>query len=186
MGRHTVAHGNMHGIDDDQPPYRILGSHGGVVARCNTAGDADRVARGLDLVDAFPAPGVIVYANGIPEDEILQRAREAAIASGNMPVNATKQQVRSSLYDQWAAVASAARALRDLAKPLSEVVPKPVDPDLIEARKIAAEAMSAYRESARAIVNGEQDQSEMMKAALAAIKRGRDMALEHKGLRLAR
>ena len=141
---HKVEHSPEHFADRWTWTVLDADTSASYCIRCPTASSARRVARALDLLDIVQNATQAIQINAatfhpsLPEDEILQRAREAAAA-----VSATDSLLaegyRRGKYDgPSGCVAAAARALRDLSKPLSEIVPKPVDPDLIEARKIAA------------------------------------------------
>jgi hypothetical protein len=60
---------------------------------------------------------------------------------------------------------------------------RPVDPDLIEAREIAAETLTRLGASAEQIAageigNGEKDDAIVVHAVLAALKRGRELAVQ--------
>lgn len=60
----------------------------------------------------------------------------------------------------------------DEARAIAELLPPVVDPDLIEARKIAADALDEP-ETAKQVMDGKSDHSAWVKSALTAIKRGR-------------
>jgi hypothetical protein len=65
------------------------------------------------------------------------------------------------------------------ARAITELLPAPVDPDLIEARRIAKEALTCPGQSATLlhnIVAGHCDAYSEVRIALAAIKRGRALA----------
>jgi hypothetical protein len=77
------------------------------------------------------------FVMGMGEDEIMQRAREAVIKVGDYN-ESDKAAIRSGEYCLWMNVAPAAQAVRDYHRPLSEIVP--VNPDLLMAREVCAEA----------------------------------------------
>ena len=58
------------------------------------------------------------------------------------------------------------------ARTIAELLPPVIDPDLIEARKIAADALDEP-ETAKQVMDGKSDHSVWVKSALTAIKRGR-------------
>jgi len=63
------------------------------------------------------------------------------------------------------------------AKMIAAALPEPVDPDLIEARNICHDVISiGVPDNTGAYVRGELDGSLSMRAAVAAIKRGRELA----------
>lgn len=93
------------------------------------------------------------------EDEIMIRAREAYIT--DYAIAETVTEIRGGGYDNLTAIKVAARALRDAAKPLSEIAPP--DPDLVEAREIANHDYGTVESIAITL-------------ALAGIKRGRALA----------
>ena len=110
------------------------------------------------------------------EEEIMIRAREAA---AKIYVDeGSKKAIRGGQWDSGTLVMGAAQALRDLSKPLSEI--QPVDPDLIEARKVAHDTLMSLGASdeqiiAGEVLAGERDDAIIMHATLAAIKRGREL-----------
>lgn len=191
---HMVEHHPKH--EADGWPWLVWDrpgpSSGREPIRCTTERAATRVAQALDLLDAHSGnyqgePRIFSRAVPLPEGEIMIRAREAAIAViGGGEV--TKAAVREGLMDGHSDIVTAARALRDLSKPLSEIMPKPVDPDLIEARKLLAETAGkpnrddplAQRceENRARVLRGDADKSDEMKTILAAIRRGRELALK--------
>lgn len=65
-------------------------------------------------------------------------------------------------------------SLRDEARAIVAELPEPVDPDLLEARGIAAK----FGQTSIPYANGNYDHYPMVVAALAAIKRGREMERE--------
>ena len=71
----------------------------------------------------------------IPADEILPRAREAAVARLDW-ASAQCGEVRSGRIDDYDVIIAAAQALRDAHRPLSELVP--AHPRLQEARELMA------------------------------------------------
>jgi hypothetical protein len=94
------------------------------------------------------------------EEEIMIRAREAAIATGVWTLG-NVERCRRGDFDDYAAMKPFFRVLRDLSKPLSEI--QPVDPDWVEAQSIAAQ-------------HGWANEFEVWaKCALAALKRGREL-----------
>ena len=109
------------------------------------------------------------------ENEALIRAREAFIAQSSLGDH-DRSQVRVGAYDSHAVVVTIFRVLLDTNKPLSEIVP--VDPDLIEAREIAAQYWDERGSpwTASDILLGRDDDNNIMKIALACIKRGRALA----------
>lgn len=98
------------------------------------------------------------------DQEIMVRAREAAIAAFAYS-ESTAVSCRNGYFDDSVSVKAFTQALRDLSKPLSEI--QPVEPDLLEARKLAREIMSGERDGALSVI-----------AALAGIKRGRELAAQ--------
>lgn len=63
-----------------------------------------------------------------------------------------------------------------IARGIAEDLPKPVDPDLIEARKLAWDRSDARRsKSERQVLSGECDDGTAVSAMLVAIKRGREL-----------
>ena len=129
------------------------------------------------------------------EEEIMIRAREAAITiyanrehdpmCVSEPRASEDKRLRAGDLDEHYAVRGAAQALRDLSRPLSEI--QPVDPDLVEARRMCAEdalktSHVTYQfvtyspEDARAaILAGRMDGFVGVEGRLAAIKRGREL-----------
>jgi hypothetical protein len=103
------------------------------------------------------------------EEEILIRAREAAIAEWSFH-GIHSELTRNGAYDGKGDFRIAIRALRDLSKPLSEI--QPVDPDLIEAREIVG---ARYLELLPLYRAGRYDSGSTIPIALAAIKRGREL-----------
>jgi hypothetical protein len=63
----------------------------------------------------------------------------------------------------------------DTARAIVTALPVPVDPDLIEARRISISFKSGERISSE-ILAGERDSEEAVQAILVAIKRGRELA----------
>jgi len=65
-------------------------------------------------------------------------------------------------------------SLKALARRIQRTEPRPVDPVLVEVRKIVAEAYRAYdfRMTAASVASGEADNGPTMKAALACFRRG--------------
>jgi hypothetical protein len=100
-----------------------------------------------------------IFVGEMSEAEILTRAREAAISVWTEDMHPT---ARAGRYDSGPTIKAVIRALRDLSKPLSEIVS---DPDKEEARSMAKECGF-----------GAATQEDVI---LAAIKRGR--ALEREG-----
>jgi hypothetical protein len=155
------------------------------LALCFDGKTAARIGEALGLLDGLTRPGAIkILPNGgmrrrldgslhwLSDDEILIRAREAAIAAGGWVGMAAK--VRAGEMDEGGTILAVARALRDLAKPLDEIRPKVADPDLIEARKIAAGAF-ANRNIQEEYIGGSRDKCSDFQRILAAIKRGREL-----------
>lgn len=76
----------------------------------------------------------------------------------------------------------------EMARDILRLIPEPVDPDLIEARNVAGDAMAAavranfcksYSTGAiNAVRTGNDDDNIYVIAALAGIKRGREIALK--------
>lgn len=108
------------------------------------------------------------------EEEIMIRAREAYIATFTpswmddkraAQIRAGKAADVERALEHWGIL----RALRDLSKPLSELLPE--DPDLEVARKIAA----SENQSTPYAADGSDDDI-LVTVALAAIKRGRELA----------
>lgn len=65
------------------------------------------------------------------------------------------------------------------AREIAALLPEPVDPDLIEARAVAAHVhldMHGSERSAEAILNGRHDDWILLISCVAAIKRGRELA----------
>jgi len=114
------------------------------------------------------------------EEEILIRAREASIAAGytrglgitHEVATNDEAAIRAGQRDRNWSVLCAAQALRDLSKPLSEI--QPPHPDLIEARRLAAEGLAQwYAETP--FLRGDKDASPEVQMTLAAIQRGREL-----------
>jgi hypothetical protein len=160
-----------------------------ILARAPNERIATRVAAALQLQSDIEAANASakLAPRQLREDEIMVRAREAAIAE-EFVVSSRHQEVRTGAFDGISPIKAAARALRDLSKPLADLVPPPVDPDLIEARKIAAAMCRGTalipghdpvtEEIADNIEKGTEDRAEIVQASLTAIKRGREMALD--------
>lgn len=99
------------------------------------------------------------------EEEILIRAREAAIAAPepcDPYCDEARQNIRCGHWDYAYGIPQAARALRDLSKPLSEI--QPVDPDEAEAARMYEDA-----------VLGTDRCPTWRDAMLRALKRGREL-----------
>lgn len=75
---------------------------------------------------------------------------------------------RTTAQDYWFPEAAAIVAL----------LPEPVDPDLIEARKLAFDFAGTMGPKPPGILDGEMDDSEALLALYAAIKRGRELAAQ--------
>lgn len=140
------------------PTRVVTETEGGEMIHCHSEKLAKRVARALDLLEAVNGAGperisqaldlqdrldsaqsgdACIVSRGIPlpESEILTRAREAAIAWGRFPSD--ERACRAGEFDDGVSLGPTIRALRDLAKPLSEVVPAPEpDRDVVEAKII--------------------------------------------------
>jgi len=107
------------------------------------------------------------------EDEILIRAREACCHSDYTISDYAG--IRAGSYDGHATLLCIHRALRDLDKPLREIVP--VDPDLIAARNVvsahwlALDCLSNAEDARR----GEDDGLAIVQCALAGIRAGKAM-----------
>jgi hypothetical protein len=99
------------------------------------------------------------------EDEILVRAREAAIKADYSSIY-DESEVRDGRRDDTWPIVCIIQALRDLSKPLSEI--QPVDPDLMEAQAIIG---------GRVIITSGVPQmiKQIEDIAVAAIKRGREL-----------
>ena len=108
----------------------------------------------------------------IPADEILPRAREAAVARLDW-ASAQCGEVRSGRIDDYDVIIAAAQALRDAHRPLSELVP--AHPRLQEARELLAEGYRAngFPENAKILLEGKDDGIDRaaMQAILAAFDR---------------
>jgi hypothetical protein len=61
----------------------------------------------------------------------------------------------------------------DQARAIAAELPKPVDPDLLEARQIASDASNKF--DRKGYESGQFDEWPMVKTILAAIKRGREL-----------
>ena len=65
------------------------------------------------------------------------------------------------------------------ARALVAELPAPTDPDLLEARKIGAQWYRVGSENRGCVLEGREDHTLNVKLALAAIKRGRELASGH-------
>lgn len=110
--------------------------------------------------------------SALSQEEILVRAREATIAYRRENHILTIDAIRGGSWDKFPVVQVAVKALTDLVKPLSEIVP--VDEDLIEARKLCAEACNDAVNK-RSYITGYLDGSLAVKRTLSGIKRGREL-----------
>lgn len=108
-------------------------------------------------------------------DEILVRAREACVAVLKPESHSRchcAEEYRRGDNDGGRAVSAILRFHADLGKPLSEI--QPPDPDLLEARKLAAEFSGSAAFKDRHL-SGHYDDTPRSKGFLAAIKRGREL-----------
>lgn len=65
------------------------------------------------------------------------------------------------------------------ARDIARLLPKPIDPDLIEAREVARKCLDTREQSfgfLDGIARGKRDEYSEVRIALAAIKRGRELA----------
>jgi len=110
----------------------------------------------------------------VTEEEIMIRAREAYIVADRVTSDSYLIAVRDGEFDGRLALKTAAQALRDASKPLSEI--QPVDPDLIEARECAALVYEERenKEGAEELRRGEYDDNAGVQVALLAIKRAKE------------
>lgn len=112
------------------------------------------------------------------EEEIMIRVREAFLATTarSWTTRDNIDGIRRGAWDDLPALAPVVHALRDLSKPLDEI--RPVDPDLLLAREMAAAQCEAIPHHwAEPIRRGEKDADARsgVSLALAALKRGREM-----------
>lgn len=106
-----------------------------------------------------------------PDIYTIEARRWAGAAYRANSMNYKAQSIEEGEEDNNAFVAGYAATLRELNwQP-------PVDPDLIEARKIAVEQRRQDRSDdvQRAVLNGLWDDEYVVRSALAAIKRGREL-----------
>jgi hypothetical protein len=103
------------------------------------------------------------FVMGMGEDEIMQRAREAAIIAANMKDNTSYDEaLRAGKWDDNYNVTAAAQALRDYHRPLSEIVP--INPDLALALEVCAKAYErlGFQITAEGYRNGKYDEGDMV------------------------
>lgn len=95
------------------------------------------------------------------EDEMLRRAREAAIVAYGAVGTHDQKRIRAGGCDDYAPVRGALAALRNLDKPL-------IDPLLLKAREIVAKHMGDRRWGA--LSESKKDNSPIMQATLEALR----------------
>jgi hypothetical protein len=103
------------------------------------------------------------FVMGMGEDEIMQRAREAAIIAANTKGNTSYDEaLRAGKWDDNYNVTAVAQALRDYHRPLSEIAP--VNPDLALASEVCAEVFERMRHLkhiAERYRNGKYDEGDL-------------------------